>query len=141
MNRRSVFRIAPALSAALAVALPALAVARGAPSLPERSGASIGYPTVEAALKDLHSRPDVTFENQGGWTIASDRGARTLWSFPPADHPAYPAAVKREVVQESGVVSINMTVLCLGPKEACDDLVRSFVQLNDAMRKSLQPGR
>lgn len=35
--------------------------------------ASIGYPSVAAALADLHSKPEVTFRVQNRWPIAEDR--------------------------------------------------------------------
>jgi hypothetical protein len=105
----------------------------------EELGASIGYPTVEAALADLHARPEVVFTTQGGWTVATDAALQTVWSFPPSDHPAYPAAVKRQIVQEGGEVSVKMTILCGSTKQACDDLMQSFVQLGDAMRQDLRP--
>jgi hypothetical protein len=83
-----------------------------APPLPESPGSSTGYPTVAAALASLRSRPG-----------------------------AYPSAVKRQVVQEGGLVSVKMSVLCESTKAACDDLVRSFLQLNATMEKSLRARR
>ncbi len=62
---------------------------------PEASGSTIGYPNVTSALEALHAKPGVVFSSNGGWTIAEDEADKTLWSFPPAGDPAYPAAVKR----------------------------------------------
>lgn len=106
--------------------------------LPEQTGSSIGYPTVDAALADLHKRPGVTFSERNGWTVASDPATNTFWSFPPRGHPAYPAAVKRQLIQQGEAVSLQMSVLCGGPKAACDDLVRAFQQLNAQMSQALK---
>jgi hypothetical protein len=99
--------------------------------LPEQSG-SIGYASVADALAALRAQPGVTFAAERGWTIATDRAAQAIWSFAPADHAAYPSAVKRQVVDNGGKVSVEMKVLCQASKAACDDLVREFDALNAA---------
>jgi hypothetical protein len=81
---------------------------------------------VDGALAALHSKAGVVFTSHDGWTIAEDDATQTTWSFPPPGHPAYPAAVKRQVIEKDGAASIEMNVLCLATKTACDDLVRSF---------------
>ena len=101
--------------------------------LPEAPGSTIGYPTVAAALAALHAKAGVVFTNQNGWTVASDEAAQTIWSFAPEGNPAFPAAVKRQFVQRDGATYLDMKVLCGASKEACDDLVRSFEQLNAEM--------
>jgi Protein of unknown function (DUF4019) len=104
--------------------------------LPEASGPTIGYPNVAAALAALHSKDGVVFRTENGWTIAEEAASKTIWSFPQPGNPAYPAAVKRQVVEEGGSVSIKMAVQCEATKQACDDLVRSFEQLNAQMSAS-----
>jgi hypothetical protein len=108
------------------------------PPLPEASGETIGYPNVTAALAGLHSKAGVVFKEQDGWTIAEDRADNAFWSFPPPGNPAYPAAVKRYLVTENGGTSLQMTVHCEAAKPACDDLVRTFEELNARMTASLR---
>jgi hypothetical protein len=120
------------------VAEPAAAPAQPLPPLAEQSGSTTGYPTVAAALADLHSRPGVVFSDQGGWTIASDEAAGVIWSFPPPGNPAYPAAVKRQIVNGPDGASLTMDVQCEASKAACDDLVRAFTDLNAQMKKDIQ---
>jgi hypothetical protein len=124
-----------------ALALPTMTFADGAGNaapIPEASGSTIGYPTPAAALDDLKKRPGVVITTQNGWTVANDKAAATLWSFPPPGYPSYPAVVKRELVQQGGAFSVKMDVLCNGSKEACDDLVRTFQELNAQMAASFQ---
>jgi len=105
----------------------------------DKSGASsIGYPTVSAALADLHSKPEVNFSVQNGWTIAEDRSHSNFWSFPPEGDPAYPSAVKRTVVQTGKGVNLEMKVLCQSTQAACDKLVADFNALNERMRNSFK---
>jgi hypothetical protein len=73
----------------------------------------IGYPSVAAALADLHSRPEIIFREEAGWIIAEDRSHHTIWSFATEGDPAYPSAVKRTAVQErDGNVTMSMNILC-----------------------------
>jgi hypothetical protein len=104
-----------------------------------RRSSGIGYPSVAAALADLHSKPDVIFREEGGWLIAEDRSHYTLWSFATEGDPAYPSAVKRTAVQESGgSVTMNMDILCESKQDACDKLVADFNELNERARDSLR---
>ena len=109
--------------------------ARGFPqtagTLPESDRATVGYRSVEAALKALHQNPGVTFRSENGWLIADEDGARTIWSFAPTGHPAYPTVVKRAVVVVDGVTNIQMDVLCEADKVACDNIVIQFQQINE----------
>lgn len=108
---------------------PAHAQTDDAP-LPEASESTIGYPTVAAALKALHEQAKVVFTTKDGWTIATDEGSFTVWSFTPPNYPAYPAVVKRQVISEPTGSSIQTSVQCEASKSACDDLVRAFSQMN-----------
>jgi hypothetical protein len=104
-----------------------------------KASSGIGYPSVAAALKDLHSKPEVIFREQDGWIIAEDRSHYTLWSFAKEGDPAYPSAVKRTAVQETGgSVTMNMNILCEATQVACDRLVADFNELNERARDSLQ---
>jgi hypothetical protein len=104
-----------------------------------RRSSGIGYPTVAAALADLHSKPEVIFREEGGWIIAEDRSHYTLWSFATEGDPAYPSAVKRTAVQEAGGnVTMNMNILCEATPSACDKLAEDFNAANERARDSLQ---
>jgi hypothetical protein len=104
----------------------------------EVKSSTIGYPSVAAALADLHSKPEVKFSEANGWTIAEDKSRFTLWSFAPAGDPSYPSAVKRTAVQEGGRTSLNMKVLCESTQEACDRLVEDFEALNRRLQDSFK---
>ena len=67
---------------------------------------------------------------KGGWAIIEEPADHSLWSFAPKGHAAYPAVVKRTVVQDSVGVSIKTDVICEATETACDALVRQFTQMN-----------
>jgi len=117
-------------SLAFSLTLATIASAAGAQPLSEVPQSSIEYESVDAALNDLGSRPGIERSTQNGWSIAADAAARTVWSFAPPGHPAYPAVVKRQVVQNGADVEIAMAVRCEAAKPDCDDLVRTFAEMN-----------
>jgi len=125
-----------AISGLIAVATLTASMANG-----QTTSTSIGYPTVAAALEALHSRSDVKFSVRGGWTVAEDATNHTIWSFPPEGNPAYPAAVKRVIVEQAGALYVNMNVLCGATKPGCDKLVADFEQLNQNMKNQLSQHR
>lgn len=102
---------------------------------------SIGSPSPAAALSALRSKSGVSFREQHGWTMAEEPSSSTLWSFTPANHPAHPSAVKRQLVNESGKVNLKMSISCRAAQAVCDALVRDFEVLNQQMIKAIREGR
>jgi hypothetical protein len=131
MTRQIIYR---ALIVSGLAILSHAAVAKPGPTdqapLPEAAGPTIEYPSVAAALKALHVKAGVVFTTENGWTIATDEAAYTIWSFAPPTYPAYPAVVKRQAIARGSGSEIAMDVQCEASKEVCDDLVRTFVQMN-----------
>jgi hypothetical protein len=127
-------RIRLAVTVAFLTTVASLAGAHEAQStqtpLPEAQGEVIEYPSVAAALQGLHTRSGVVFSTENGWTIATDEAHYTIWSFAPPSYPAYPAVVVRQVIPEGSGSTIEMNVQCEASKAACDDLVRTFSQMN-----------
>lgn len=96
----------------------------------------IGYASVAAALQDLPTKPGVTVSVREGWTIVDDAANSTLWSFAPVGHAAYPAVVKRTVMNRDGQTFLDMRALCQAKKAPCDALMAQFQQMNTEMQKS-----
>jgi len=104
----------------------------------EETVSTIGYPSVAKALSALQAREDVNISVEEGWTIITEPGGLTIWSFSPPDQPAYPAVAKRVFYQESGAWFIKMDVRCEAEKAACDQLQRDFEALNESMRAAME---
>jgi hypothetical protein len=111
-----------------------------AQSLPEQP-VDIGYSTPGAALAALRSKPGVVITERPGWTVLEDKSENALWTIAEPGNPAYPAAVKRYISSEGGNTQIRMKVLCGASKEACDNMVRQFEQLNSNVVKEVQSGQ
>ncbi len=89
----------------------------------------IGFSSVQAALAALSKKEGVEIREKQGWTTISDPSERTIWTFAPIDHPAYPAVAKRQVVLKDGNMFLDMRVLCESTTEACDKLALQYQQL------------
>lgn len=78
-----------------------------------------------------------------GWTDIVDKTGpnMSLWNFVPASDPAYPAVVKRTVLDQKGDLYIDMRVLCGAPKSACDRLTRDFQTLTEKMKAEMNARR
>ena len=105
---------------------------------PEQPPSDIGYPTVADAFTALQARDDVFISVEDGWTIITEPGGLTIWSFAPRGHPAYPAVAKRVLYEDDGTWYIKMDVRCEAGKAACGQLVREFEALNESMRKAIE---
>lgn len=105
---------------ALAVSLAGCATGR------EEIEREFGYPNVQAAFAALKARKDVRMSVHEGWTIIDDTPHSTLWSFAPPEHPAYPAVIRRQLLDRDGGKVLGMSALCQGPRAACDKLVEEM---------------
>lgn len=104
----------------------------------ENAAPASGYRTAAAALEALRSKAGVKIATEAGWTVIEDRSTLGVWSFTPSGHPAFPAAVQRQVVQEGNNLFVKMNVLCEAPKPACDTMVAEFQKLNGNVRDELK---
>jgi hypothetical protein len=126
-----------ALSSTLAISQDASAPAESA-SMPS---SGIGFGSVGQALEELKKRPGVSINitKPDAWTIISEPGGMSQWSFTPASHYAYPAVVNRLLkVDKAGDLSVQMRGLCEAEKGACDKLMKEFEDLNAQMRERVQ---
>ena len=101
----------------------------------------VGFKTVSEALETLKTKPgvNVNFTKPDDWTIINEPDGRTVWSFTPPAHYAYPAVVKRELkVRANSDVYIETRALCQAEKVACEKLIEEFNQLNSRTRSAVQ---
>jgi hypothetical protein len=104
--------------------------------LPETKSSE--YPSVAAALVALRARTDLEVEERDGWLGFFDVKHNVIWTFAPKYHPAYPAMVKRAIVEDAKGVYVDMSAQCEASKLACDALVREFQAMNASLGKQMQ---
>ena len=98
----------PTLVSIGALAWSCLALAQGPSTNAESAAASelgIGYHTVAEALDALKAKPGTTLTTTkpDSWVIVAEAGGRSIWSFTPPTHYAYPAVVRRQIkVRQNG---------------------------------------
>jgi hypothetical protein len=122
----------------LGSALPALA--QSAQSMPKPTTQTIQYPSVAAALAALHAKSGVKFSNNEDWVIAKDTDG-SVWSFAPADHPAYPSVGRRTVVEQDGSFVVDTAILCQASQAACDKLRDDYQLLDQRMMEAMRNGK
>jgi hypothetical protein len=66
--------------------------------------------------------------------------AHIIWSFTLQDHPVHPTAVRREITNNDGDVSISMAVMCHSSRLDCDQLIEQFQQINENLKHKLADG-
>ena|GEM_PF-1999519 len=84
--------------------------------------------SIAKLLIELNENPDVNIRKNKGWTIASSEKLRTIWSFVPKDHEAYPSYVKREMVERDATFSFETTAESGAGKQIRDKLVQDFIK-------------
>jgi hypothetical protein len=98
----------------------------------------VGYNSVAEARLAVVKQPGATSLEERGWLIVVDPNHYTLWTFTPPGHEAYPAVVKRVIIQEKDNVFVQMTALCQAEKPACDRLFDRFKRMNEKARRAMQ---
>ena len=105
--------------------------------LPKSPESSIGYETVAKALEAVRATAGAETRVENGWLVVIDEPARTIWSFAPEGHPAYPTVVQRVITPAGDGSTIQTNVRCESDKISCDNVVLQFEELADrALGKS-----
>ena len=106
-------------------AVAALAIAGTAHGQPQTSAARSTLCGIEAAgVADARARTaaDPRFKRDGGDALHETFSAdsiQAIWTFVTPKHPAYPAAVCRQVVQSGGAMQLDRQVRCEAGAAAC----------------------
>jgi hypothetical protein len=104
-------------------------------------GKTIEFSSVAAALKALEARDGngTIVTHADGWTIVNEPLASAQWSFTPADHPAYPAVVRRVIKRApDGMVSVEVGSRCEALEAACTQLLAEFAAMNERVTQGVK---
>ncbi|HET7845693.1 MAG TPA: DUF4019 domain-containing protein [Xanthomonadales bacterium] len=109
------------------------------PTLFASEAEPIGFKTVAEARAALAKRDGASATtDEFGWTVVSEDRTQALWSFVPGKHPAFPAVVRRQLVERDGTIFIEMETLCEAKQAACDALEREFEALNARAKADIE---
>lgn len=138
MQRRPVLAltcVAASLSAALALASPALAQEYQP------------YPTPRITVEQWQRYLDIVRMNHGSSAEIyknehlvgfSDQATRTFYVFTTRDHPAHPAWITRQLVETDGKVNVRQIGYFAGDEQPFAELFRIFLQRNEQLRKDVE---
>jgi hypothetical protein len=70
--------------------------------------------------------------------VFSDRRTRTFYIFTTKDHPAHPAWITRQMVEENGQVSVRQIGYFAGSEEHFAQLFREYQAKNEKLREDVE---
>jgi hypothetical protein len=70
--------------------------------------------------------------------VFSDPETRSFYIFTTKNHPAYPAWITRQLVEEGGQVHVRQIGFFAGKQEPFDKLFREYLQRNDELVKEVE---
>lgn len=123
------------VTVALAGAVGSIASPQEALS-PDSTSVSIGYVSVAAALEALRNKHGARVVENNGWIMIRDDETETgtaVWLFVPQNHPAYPAVIKRVLVERDSKVYLQTGSLCAGDAIACGTLEYESRTINNRL--------
>ncbi len=68
-----------------------------------------------------------------GIVVFSNPDTRTFYIFTTRDHPAHPAWISRQLVEEKGQVNVRQIGFYAGNAEAFDKMFREYLQRNEEL--------
>lgn len=104
----------------------------------------IGYRTVQEAHESLANNPSASpdVEEESGWVmyVLQDADQLEIWTFPPVGSPAYPAAIRQEVVETEDAIDVQLHILCEAARQQCAQLEEEYVEFTSKLIESLSNG-
>lgn len=120
--------------------LLAILLVPGAPAAAE-SDAGVGYDSVAAALSALRADPAASVHEQDGWTHVMQNNDLIRWTFVPRGHRAWPAVVRRDIVDDGRGPRLETRLLCEAGRPACDALFERLRSADESLSRELGIGR
>jgi hypothetical protein len=104
----------------------------------------ISYKSVQQAYDAMRANEQAkASRDEDGWiTVVIRTGPdEGIWTFTPRGYPAFPAVVKRQVIERDGNLFVAMDMVCQSRRDACDALLEEFNKLNQQMAQDLNKKR
>jgi hypothetical protein len=102
-------------------------------------GNYIGYATVADALATLKAQGVMALPGLNGEVSFAEPDNKTTWTFAGKNDPAYPSAVRYVYTKSSGVLHVEITILCEASDGPCDKF-RSDIRENVAQLSKMLAG-
>jgi len=69
--------------------------------------------------------------------VFSDQPSRTFYIFTTKKHPAYPAWITRQLVEEDGQVNVRQIGFFAGPQEPFDKFFREYLERTEQLKEEV----
>ena len=123
------------LLAALALAAPALA--QEFQPYPQPKISVDQWKAYLDEVRALHEASAEIYKDKG-IVVFSDAETRTFYIFTTKNHPAHPAWITRQIVEEGGQVHVRQIGYFAGKQEPFDKLFREYQMRNDELVKEVE---
>jgi hypothetical protein len=123
------------LIAALAFAAPALA--QEWQPYPQPKITVEQWKSYLEKVRERHEASAEIFKDKA-IVVFSDPESRTFYIFTTKDHPAHPAWIARQLVEEGGLVHVRQIGFFAGKQEPFDKLFREYQMRNDELVKEVE---
>lgn len=90
-----------------------------------------------ATVRASHEASAEIYEDRN-LVVFSDPDTRTFYIFTTRNHPAHPAWITRQLVEDGGQVRVRQIGYFAGAQEPFDLLFREHLQLNEELKKSVE---
>src|SRR5688572_18607331 len=129
-----------------AAAAPALLVAALLPAAQAAAQEFQPYPSPKVTIEQwsryldaVRAKLESTAEiyKDKNLVVFSDRGTRTFYIFTTKDHPAHPAWITRQMVEQDGQVNVRQIGYFAGAQEPFDVLFGEYLKLNEELRENV----
>ena len=88
-------------------------------------------------VRELHEASAEIFKDKA-IVVFTDPETRTFYIFTTKDHPAHPAWITRQIVEEGGLVHVRQIGYFAGKQEPFDKLFREYQMRNDDLVKEVE---
>jgi hypothetical protein len=94
----------------------------------------------KAYLETVRERFEQTAQiyKDKGIVVFSNPDTRTFYIFTTKDHPAHPAWITRQLVEEGGQVHVKQIGFYAGKAEAFDKMFREYLQRNEELMNEVE---
>jgi hypothetical protein len=89
------------------------------------------------SVREYHEASAEIYEDKG-IVVFSNPDTRTFYIFTTKDHPAHPAWISRQLVEEGGQVHVRQIGYYAGKEEPFDKLFREYLQRNEELKKEVE---
>ena len=91
-------------------------------------------------LLEVRSRHEASLEiyKDKNVVVFSDQTTRTFYIFTTRDHPAHPAWITRQIVEQGGEVNVRQIGYFAGAQAPFDRMFSEYLQLNEQLKHEVE---